>query len=83
MPVVRRVTQLADWCAAMVAKHALAIEILGPAPCPITRIKDRWRYHILLKGDGKPLGRLVRTLAPRVGGGKVRVAIDRDPASLL
>ena len=41
MPVVRRVTQLADWCAAMVAKHALAIEILGPAPCPITRIKDR------------------------------------------
>jgi primosomal protein N' (replication factor Y) len=82
-PVVRRVTQLADWCTAMVTRHDMAVDVLGPAPCPIVRIKDRWRYHVLLKGDGKALGRLVRTLAPEVGGGKVRVAIDRDPASLL
>jgi primosomal protein N' (replication factor Y) (superfamily II helicase) len=81
--VIRRVTRLADWCGAMVDRHRLDVTVLGPAPCPVARIKDRWRFHVLLKGKGKALGRLVRTLAPRTGGGDVRVAIDRDPGSLL
>jgi primosomal protein N' (replication factor Y) len=81
--VVARVTRLADWCGSMVDRHRLDVTVLGPAPCPVVRIKDRWRYHVLLKGKGKALGRLVRTLAPRTGGRDVRVAIDRDPGSLL
>ncbi|HET9515961.1 MAG TPA: helicase-related protein, partial [Gemmatimonadales bacterium] len=81
--VVERATRLADWCGAMVERHRLEVTVLGPAPCPVARIKDRWRFHVLLKGKGKALGRLVRTLAPRTGGSDVRVAIDRDPGSLL
>ena len=81
--VMRRVSQLADWCQAITVRHGLELTVLGPAPCAIARIKDRWRYHVLLKGKGGPLGRVVRALAPRVGGGKTRIAIDRDPASLL
>jgi primosomal protein N' (replication factor Y) len=82
-PVARRAMQLADWCAAMDARHGLDLAVLGPAPCPVSRIKERWRYHVVLKGNGSSLGRIVRALAPRAGGSTVRLAIDRDPVSLL
>lgn len=81
--VVRRATQLADWCAAMDARHRLGLVVLGPAPCPVARVKERWRYHVLLKGQGRSLGRMVRALGTRAGGDEVRVAIDRDPVSML
>ena len=58
--------------------------MLGPAPCPLARIKDRWRWHVLLKGQSAVLGRIVRYAARRLAGpGKTRVVIDRDPVSLL
>jgi primosomal protein N' (replication factor Y) len=82
-PVARRSMELADWCAAMDARHGLNLTVLGPAPCPVSRIKERYRYHVLLKGAGNSLGRIVRALAPRAGGSTVRLAIDRDPVSLL
>ena len=59
-------------------------QVLGPAPCPLARIKDRWRWHVLLKGRRQVLGRVVRYAARRLPRGDgVRVAIDRDPVSLL
>ena len=58
--------------------------LLGPAPCPLARIKDRWRWHVLLKGPSEALGRIVRYAARRLPrGGDVRVVIDRDPVALL
>ncbi len=59
--------------------------LLGPAPCPLARIKDRWRWHVLLKGPSEALGRIVRYAATRLlpRAGDVRVVIDRDPVSLL
>jgi primosomal protein N' (replication factor Y) len=79
-----RTAELADWCNALVARHALDVMVLGPAPCPLAKIKDRWRWHVLLKGQQEVLGRIVRYAArrlPRVG--KTRIVIDRDPVSLL
>ena len=68
----------------MLAKYALPATLLGPAPCPLARIKDRWRWHLLLKGSSEVLGRIVRYAATRLGRtGEVRVVIDRDPVSLL
>jgi len=63
----------------------LPLIVLGPAPCPIERIKDRWRHHLILKGPPQALGRWVRAAAPQLvaGRGDVRVAVDRDPVSLL
>ncbi|HEX6434206.1 MAG TPA: primosomal protein N' [Gemmatimonadales bacterium] len=82
--VGRRAAGLADWCAALVGKHELPIAILGPAPCPLVRIKERWRWHVLLKGPSEALGRVVRYAARRLErSGKTRVVIDRDPVSLL
>jgi primosomal protein N' (replication factor Y) (superfamily II helicase) len=57
-----------------------ALTILGPAPCPIPRLKGRWRWHVLVKcGTPGPLGRIVRAWRGRAGG----VVVDRDPVSLL
>jgi primosomal protein N' (replication factor Y) len=82
--VSRRAAALADWCTALIGRHSLPISVLGPAPCPLLRIKDRWRWHVLLKGPSEELGRVVRYAATRLkGGGSTRVVIDRDPVSLL
>ena len=82
--VSRRTAALADWCTSLVGKHQLPISVLGPAPCPLVRIKERWRWHVVLKGPSEALGRVVRYAAQRLErGGKTRVVIDRDPVSLL
>jgi primosomal protein N' (replication factor Y) len=82
--VGRRAAELADWCGALLDRYALPVSLLGPAPCPLARIKDRWRWHVLLKGPSEALGRIVRYAAPRLTrAGDVRVVVDRDPVSLL
>ncbi|HEY3012031.1 MAG TPA: primosomal protein N' [Gemmatimonadales bacterium] len=82
--VSRRAAGLADWCTALIGRHELPISVLGPAPCPLVRIKDRWRWHVLLKGPSESLGRVVRYAAQRLKReGKTRLVIDRDPVSLL
>jgi primosomal protein N' (replication factor Y) len=82
--VSARATEVADWAEALLARYDLPVTLLGPAPCPLARLKDRWRWHILLKGPSEALGRIVRYAAPRLArGGDIRVVIDRDPASLL
>jgi len=73
-----------EWCAALVERRLPGLLLLGPAPCPVARIKTRWRWHLLLKGEGHDLGHLVRYAAARLPHARgVRVAIDRDPVSLL
>jgi primosomal protein N' (replication factor Y) len=75
---------VAEWCRELIARHELPLSVLGPAPCPLARIKDRWRWHVLLKGPQESLGRLVRYAAGRItASGDVRLVIDRDPVSLL
>ena len=64
------------------------VAIVGPAPCPIDRIRGRWRWHLLLRSESaKMLGEVSRFFYERfdVPRGKLdlRVAVDRDPVSLL
>jgi len=76
--------RLADWCNGLVTRHGLPLTVLGPAPCPLVRIKDRWRWHVLLKGPSSDIGRFVRYAAGRIRRrGDVTCVIDRDPASVL
>ena len=69
------------------ARPELALTIIGPAPCPIERIKNRWRWHSLIKaGNAGDLTRVARYFADRYDVPSregVRVVIDRDPVSLL
>jgi primosomal protein N' (replication factor Y) len=61
------------------------VEILGPAPSPIVRLRNRYRWQLLLKGkDTGALLRLAaqaRDLLPRSRA--VRLHIDVDPYSML
>lgn len=61
------------------------IEILGPAPAPIQKLRNRYRWQILLKGEkGSPLlelARLARDILPR--SRTTRLHIDVDPHNML
>jgi primosomal protein N' (replication factor Y) len=77
---------LGRWLRALAAaRPESGAVILGPAPCPIERIRGRWRWHLLVKAPDAPrLTRLVAYVADRapVRSG-TRLVVDRDPASLL
>jgi primosomal protein N' (replication factor Y) len=52
-----------------------ATAVIGPAPAYIARRNDRWRYHVILRGDD-PIGVLAGDPGPPW-------SIDVDPESLL
>ena len=69
-------------------RTATEIRSIGPAPCPVERVKKRWRWHVLLKSTNPALlTRACRFLVERLEVPKdrsqLRVALDRDPVSLL
>ena len=69
------------------ARSAQGVSVIGPAPCPVERIKARWRWHVLLKAEQQSeLTRVARYLAERFVVPKthdLRMTIDRDPVALL
>lgn len=82
--VSREAARVADWCRSLIERFSLPVEVLGPASAPLARIKDRWRWHVVLRGASEEVGKVVRYAASRItGSGKTRVIIDRDPVSLL
>ena len=84
LSVADAAVELAQWCVGLVASQRLVVDVLGPAPCALARIKLRWRWHVALRGDGEPLGRIVRYAATRLPQPRgVRVIIDRDPVNML
>jgi primosomal protein N' (replication factor Y) len=77
----------AAWLQRLVRQTNGEIEIVGPAPCAIDRIKRRWRWHLLLKADSpRELTKVARYFAERFPvpkGADLRITIDRDPVALL
>jgi primosomal protein N' (replication factor Y) len=75
-------TQAAAWLRRANAERlGGALIVLGPAPCPLARLENRWRWHVLVKSaEPRVLGRVVRAWR-RVSRGPV--VVDRDPATLL
>ena len=58
-----------------------ALTVLGPAPCPLMRLKGKWRWHVLAKAtEPRVLGRVVRAWRAKAHRA---VTVDRDPVSLL
>ncbi len=57
--------------------------LLGPADCPLERLQNKWRRHILAKlppsASAAPIGRALEGLATA----SVQVTIDVDPSSLI
>lgn len=76
------------WIQALIERaHLTDVVVVGPAPCPIDRIKDRWRWHVLIKATrAKTMTRVARYVAERCPVTKqrdVRLVVDRDPVTLL
>ncbi|NRA95807.1 MAG: primosomal protein N' [Planctomycetes bacterium] len=59
------------------------VQILGPAPCPIPRLKGQHRRHLLFIGtDAETMTELLPRL-PRRSGKGLKVLIDRDPVAVM
>jgi primosomal protein N' (replication factor Y) len=67
------------------AKFAAHVELLGPAPAPLERLRDRYRWQFLIRAKQSPplleFARRARELVPP--GRAVRLHIDVDPYSML
>ncbi|MGK7312432.1 MAG: replication restart helicase PriA [Candidatus Longimicrobiales bacterium M2_2A_002] len=78
---------LAGWIDRRIRRlGATGVALLGPAPCAIDRIRDRWRWHLLLRSrSARQLGAVCTALYAEhgTGGGAIRIIIDRDPVALL
>jgi primosomal protein N' (replication factor Y) len=62
------------------------VDVVGPAPAPLTRLRNRFRYHLMLRSADRRALRVVlgqldlaRAALPR----SVRCSIDVDPVQLL
>jgi len=61
---------------------------LGPAPAPLTRLRDRYRWQLLIKGKQIEvlhafLHRLEGELATLSKVGKAKISIDVDPEYMM
>ncbi|MFW2366766.1 MAG: replication restart helicase PriA, partial [Desulforhopalus sp.] len=85
--VQRAAAAIALFCRQTVKGNNLQIETLGPAPSPLDKIKDNYRYQILLKGcSSDQLHRLCslikdgeKNIVPR----HCSLIIDVDPENMM
>jgi primosomal protein N' (replication factor Y) len=63
----------------------LSHRLLGPAPCPIARLRGKYRYHALLSGPhADDLRRIVREVTEKIEASEeVQWVVDVDPMDLL
>ena len=64
------------------------VEILGPAPAPLARIKQYYRWHLLLKAvDPAHIRGVIKQAMtkkpPQISRGDVRASVDMDPMTVL
>lgn len=79
--------EVAQFCRSWLRANKVTMEVLGPAPSPVDRVKDNFRYQILLKSfQVAPLHHLCRELLHRqrefMQSG-VRLFVDVDPENMM
>ncbi len=74
---------------AAAARHAAAtgsVEVLGPAPAPLARLRDRFRFQVLVKGSEaatvERAGRAAHGAATKLAA-PLRASVDLDPYDML
>jgi primosomal protein N' (replication factor Y) (superfamily II helicase) len=71
---------------AVALAHLQAIEgitILGPVDCPLERLQNRWRRHILIKMPTTMPNQTIGDALAEVEQRGVQMVIDVDPFSLM
>ncbi len=81
--VATRLASLAE-AAAQRPEIAGAVEVRGPVPAPLERLRNRTRWQIWLRGaDRHALRRVARSLLAVEIASTVRVGLDVDPISAM
>jgi primosomal protein N' (replication factor Y) len=81
--VAQRLAQLAE-AAARRPEIAGQVEIRGPVPAPLERLRNRTRWQVWLRsGDRHALRRVARSLLTAEIASTVRVGLDVDPISAM
>jgi primosomal protein N' (replication factor Y) len=84
--VASEAMRVARWARENVTRSGLDVAIVGPAPCPIERVKRRFRWHFYVRtSDGAALSLVGRSLAERLepASKELRIVVDREPVSML
>ncbi|MBC8207945.1 MAG: primosomal protein N' [Desulfobulbaceae bacterium] len=87
-PQVRQAAQdLAAFCRNIMKELGLQLELLGPAPAPLERLRDRYRWQLLVKskscGDLQRLCGRITEARNDLSRGDLAIVIDVDPENLL
>ncbi len=61
------------------------LEVLGPAPAPVEKIRNLWRWHLILKGgNAKALRTAARGILSKIKDVEnMKIEVDVDPVNLL
>ncbi len=71
---------------AAIARAAVpsGVEVLGPSPAPLARLRNRYRFRFVLRAaERKPLRDALLAVARASLQRQVRMAIDVDPVNML
>jgi len=76
---------LGDALRSLAAEREDGSQVLGPAPAPVSRIKRRYRYHLMVKcpGPGAVHDMLDEVSGLLDGPSGCKVIVDVDPQSML
>lgn len=70
---------------ALLDQRSERYRVIGPAPCPIAKLRNHYRYHLLVQGlDRQPLQSLISSVIERLSPSEtVQWVVDIDPLDLL
>ncbi len=84
--VERYAGELAESIRNPATSHQSPVTVLGPTPAPISRVRNRFRWHILVKsGDMNGIRAAINGLYGRLNNvpSGIKVAVDVDPVNML
>lgn len=59
--------------------------LLGPAPCPINKLKNRFRYHLILKSHHELLLKSIAAyiINRRISNKNIKIEVDFNPMAIM
>lgn len=85
--VQKSTMNLARFCRKGIKEHELNLEVLGPAPSPLDKVRDNFRWQILLKGVSSTalhdLCTAVRSVQKDILLAQCSLVVDVDPENMM
>lgn len=73
-----------SWIYEIIDAKEEQVAVLGPAPCPLSKLRGKYRFQIIVKSDNPLLlNSIGKTLLPQKYKGVHRIEIDINPVSMM